>query len=318
MVKDLNVAFWNVHNLYDLEVSGKGAAGVELEERIQAIADTLNELFDGNGADLIGLAECNTEDILIRIKDKLRWEYSFLFEPCADPQWTGLSVLARVARVGYIQKEKDYSLSSGMMPRWFVVKCELQPGEGCIYFVVNHWPSRRGTNSEIDRMTVGGKLNSWLKNNASHECVIVVGDFNAEPFEKPMTEALKGIRYFGAKLHQGEGYFLYNACWRFLHEADFYENTRVSGYVSPHPITSLFPSGDEPVIFDQILVSWGALRVGPVLLKESSVKYHHDGRISASEGHHPVPKKWDRWKKTGASDHFPITAVFTYRLPPYS
>lgn len=73
---DLNVAFWNVQNLFEPGVATRGPqTQTELDEELDVLGDVVNSFFGGGGPDLLGLAEVNTEQILLDLVSRLNHPY---------------------------------------------------------------------------------------------------------------------------------------------------------------------------------------------------------------------------------------------------
>jgi predicted extracellular nuclease len=205
---DLRVAFWNVQNLFEPGIRKDGPRNEsELNAKLDVIARVLDGLFAGTGPDLIGLAEIHTERLLKLVEQRLGGRYLTLFEPCYAPGWTGLSVLARTDRFSRLVPVDAHRPWDTSMPRWLIARCKLREEHGgeSILLVVNHWRSRvTDTSSDAakERLATARALGDWLACSRLDTCAIVLGDFNAEPFEEPFGEAgLRGVRHFQPRLH---------------------------------------------------------------------------------------------------------------------
>lgn len=322
MNADLRVAFWNVQNLFKPGTHKKGPATEdELDAKLDVIAEGLNSLFDEAGPDLIGLAEIHTALILERLQRRLRGSYLPLFERCYDSNWTGLAVLARTDRFATLERLGAYRPYEMAMPRYLIARCCLDGVEEPIVLVVNHWRSRIVGDSvdaaapAKERLKTAKELGRWLATSVDDTCVIVVGDFNAEPFEEIFGDfGLPSVRHFSARLWRGPApSCLYNTAWRFLPEPDPWEVVEAggAGYQAHRPRTTF--NASPPVIFDQLLVSGRALSGGPITLRETSIAYPCQELISwqTSSGYRrPAPWIHDTNSKLGASDHFPVVARF--------
>jgi endonuclease/exonuclease/phosphatase family metal-dependent hydrolase len=202
----LRVAFWNVQNLFEPGVGNKRPRDEqELDAKLDVLATVLDGLFDGAGPDLLGLAEVQTDTILCRLERRLRGRYLCLFEPSPHRDWTGLSVLARIDRFANVARVDAHQPWPDSMPRYLIARCELQEGGEPIVFVVNHWRSRTGGDAAArERRTTARALGDWLAESTDDTCVIVIGDFNAEPFEAPFGDfGLRSVRHFSPELWRG-------------------------------------------------------------------------------------------------------------------
>ncbi|WP_437617457.1 endonuclease/exonuclease/phosphatase family protein [Sorangium sp. So ce1151] len=318
---DLRVAFWNVQNLFEPGTSKYAPKDEqELVAKLDVIARILDGLFAGAGPDLVGLAEIHTERILDLLMQRLRQRHLKLFEPCGHDRWTGLAVLARADRFTRLVCERAYRPWVTSMPRWMIARCQLgeDQGRASILLVVNHWRSRvsdaEGRAAE-ERLETARALRVTLARSRLDTCAIVLGDFNAEPFEEPFGEGgLRTVRHFDPRLWDEEApSCLYNTAWRFLAEPDWWETVEARGdaYRAPRPRTTF--NASPPVLFDQLLVSGRALRGGPISLRESSVAYAADDETASvtSRGYRrPLRWNYGEGSGSGASDHFPLVATF--------
>lgn len=165
-----------------------------------------------------------------------------------------------------------------------------------------------GSDDAADRKDSARWLGDLL--STTHlSCAVVMGDFNAEPYESPFNQTgLRAVRFFSTTLwSQATPAYLYNTAWRFLPEPDYWESASQPGYRVPRPRGSFDSS--PPVIFDQIMVSGRALRNGPITLVEDSVYYYTDPPAATQPN--LKPQRWDSNSFVGASDHLPLVAKFT-------
>jgi endonuclease/exonuclease/phosphatase family metal-dependent hydrolase len=346
---DLNVAFWNVQNLFEPGAVDRGPrSDAELSARLDVLTRVIGRLFGGNAPHLLGLAEIHTDRIFDMVRERLGAHYHAIWEESGSSLETGLGLLARKDMFTEIRAEGVQRPGMFKRPRCLLARCELQQAREPLLVAVNHWKSRRpvkGLSPEDDRVETARWLGERLATSTRATCAIVLGDFNAEPFERPFNErSLRSVRFFSSALWaRATPAYLYNTAWRFLAEPDYWEDFGVvkedaprsargadvdppleeywnevspgtSGkreYHLPRPQTS---HGDGmSVIFDQLLVSGHALRGGPVTLKERSVVYHCDADTSERKRTAKVvPRPWtyDGRVGVGASDHFPLTATF--------
>lgn len=144
--------------------------------------------------------------------------------------------------------------------------------------------------------------------------IVVMGDFNAEPFEPPFQAPhLGSTRLFSTALR---GTRLYNTAWKLFPEPDAIDDYRQKTFALSRPVTSFGHEKDgKRRILDHLLVGGGALRGGPLLLRERSVCYHWVAGVNATRTKKvikPLRFHYDPSTGTaaGASDHFPLLAEF--------
>ncbi|MCQ4314460.1 hypothetical protein EA797_04400 [Stutzerimonas zhaodongensis] len=95
----------------------------------------------------------------------------------------------------------------------FNIKATVEP----IYFFVAHWPSKL-SRPELGRDELGIALRDYIDEIFEEEGynakIIIIGDFNNEPFEEPIYDKLRATR--DRKLLLTKPFFLYNPFWRTL------------------------------------------------------------------------------------------------------
>jgi hypothetical protein len=324
-VTDLNVAFWNVENLFEPGAVDRGPRSeAELSAKLDVLARVIGRLFSGGAPHLLGLAEVHTERIFRLLRERLGGDHHALWEESGSSSATGLGLLARKDAFAGIEVEAVQRPGMFKRPRCLLARCELTSRREPLLVAVNHWKSRMptaGLSPEEDRVETAKWLGDRLATSMRATCAIVLGDFNAEPFERPFNErALRSVRFFSSALWSGATpAYLYNTAWRFLAEPDYWEDfgavkesePRASGAADDDSLESYWQAVDprkreyrlprprtshgkgSSVIFDQLLVSGHALRGGPVTLNERSVGYHCDEDTSERKrSADVVPRRW--------------------------
>ncbi|MCA9269188.1 MAG: endonuclease/exonuclease/phosphatase family protein, partial [Planctomycetales bacterium] len=292
----VRVAFWNVQNLFEPGVVPRGPQSLpEIAEKQRILAEVIDSFFEDAGPDLLGLAEIGTEAILGELLGRLRDDYVHVWERPGTAEQTGLGLAARRSLMVDMEVVSVQRPSVAARPRCMVVRCLTRLHPEPFLVVVNHWKSRMGSvlDQQRDRLETADWLGEYLANQSRETCVIVIGDFNAEPFEAPFGELrLRGKRTFSNALWaSGTPAYLYNTAWRFMSEPDAWEDARQANYVESRPKTTHGQSGVN--IFDHLLVSGRALRGGPLELRERSVNLHlHPRTLRQSAAGVLRPRPW--------------------------
>lgn len=317
---ELRIAFWNVQNLFEPGVVPRGPQSqAERDRKIQTIAAQVDHFFDGEGPHLLGIAEVGTDTILSAIQQALSGTYLSIWEPPGLSNQTGLGLLARTPPCSDLELIDVHRPTMGSRPRVVLARVTLVGVDEPFLLAVNHWKSRLqsgGVDDAADRMESSRWLGDLLAAEDRTTAALVMGDFNAEPFEPPFNElGLRGRRHFSSALwSQATPAYLYNTAWRAVTEPSLWEEASVSNYEEPRPKTS---HDDSPgVIYDQLLVSGRALKNGPIRLREGKVAYHWNAVLGYRTGTGVLrPHRWsytDPATFEGASDHFPLLATFAY------
>jgi endonuclease/exonuclease/phosphatase family metal-dependent hydrolase len=314
----LNVAFWNVQNLFEPGVVARGPQSPgELDEKLDVLSGVINAFFGGEGPDVLGLAEVSTKRIFLDLVRRLNHRFLHVWEDAGISDQTGLALLARESRFVDVTVLDTQRPSVAARPRSVIVRCELAGTPEPFLVVVNHWKSRLGTPAihNADRLQTADWLGDYLANKSSEQCVLVLGDFNAEPFEPPFGELrLRGRRTFnGALWSNATPAYLYNTAWKIVTEPESWEVACQPGYVESRPKTTHGDAGTN--VFDQLLVSGRALRNGPLTLREQTVDlFRNPKTLKQSATGVLRPRKWvyvSPNEHDGSSDHFPLLATFT-------
>jgi endonuclease/exonuclease/phosphatase family metal-dependent hydrolase len=314
MPDELSVAFWNVQNLFQPQVVSRGPGDQdELDTKLDVIAGEIDGFFGGDGADLIGLAEVNDRNVFDELAGRLGDVYLKLWEPAYRTDQTGLGVLARKSVFEDFTLLDVFRPTTAARPRSLVAACKVGGASAGFLFVVNHWKSRMGSAEigNLDRLETANWISDRLKNSPI-ECTMLIGDFNAEPYEEPFNGKLKGRRNFRGAFVSHDAYFLYNTAWKFLSEPVHWKDFDVAGYEEERPTASHDASTVN--LFDHLLVSKHALKNGTLTLREETVELLCNDVTARPNSHGQWrPKRWKYQspaEHVGSSDHFPLLAKF--------
>jgi len=326
----LRVAFWNVENLFEPGTHPPGPGGNpagrgpqtpdELDSKVARLAECINAFFSDKGPDLLGLAEVHSQRILQRLESNLGDRYGMIWEQAGSGGETGLAVLGRLSAVSGLTKVDVYRPSAMARPRSMIVRCKFANVSEPVLFVVNHWKSRMAKGvgpfaASRDREQTADWLGDWLSKSSRDTCVIVTGDFNAEPVERPFSEfRLRSTRHFStATWPRATPAYLYNTSWKFLTEPMTWGQQMAGGVVVQEDRPKrTHVSGNY--VWDQLMVSGRAMKNGPIVLLEDTVGYHRDHHNSEyNQNGILLPVRWKYQGPgacVGASDHYPLLAEF--------
>ncbi len=312
------------------------------DAKLQNLASIINLMHDGTGPDLLGLCEVenvNVVQALIAATGRTDLEVAHIDHPDIRGIDTCLVYSNKIFKKPktHAQKEKSEVWGHLVHLRYptrdiFQVRLELKSTGQELHVLVNHWPSRRRGRYESEpyRLTVAehcGRIVDEIVRypRAEFEAassgapsltdlnmrwdrnVLIMGDFNDEPWDRSMVNYLaagkdedfieqaltKTDRKLDAYI-KNRAYF-FNYMWSFAAEPD-----RGTHYFSSPDVANSMN------MLDQFIASRGLYYgLQGLKLDRSSVAIFSEGGIAT--GAKKRPKKFDRKTLKGFSDHLPIT-----------
>lgn len=312
------IAWWNVENLFDVKDAPLDRRPEELKRKIKAdlkdwtaevvdkkttnLASVISQMNEGQGPDILGVCEVENRFVLEQLTDKVNVpgrNYQVIHHDMSDK---------RGIDVAFIYDNNKYTVNANEFfhhtiikryPTRELVQTTLQTQKGNdLILVGNHWPSRSGGQygSEPYRILTGETLSYFmqriLEEKGKDAAVIVMGDFNDEPFNRSLSDYALSVRDRN-KVVNGNNPYLYNLMWPLLGQ-------RRASYVY----------GGRPIMLDQFMVSKGiAKKSGKYDLRENLVKLEiFDGMVS---GDYNIPVRFGQQNPNldGFSDHLPISFI---------
>jgi hypothetical protein len=177
----------------------------------------------------------------------------------------------------------------------FIIRDDNHP----FHLFISHWPSHLTPDSEPLRIKLGARLRSSIDEMAmaynGDARLIVMGDFNEEPFHESLENQLLATR--DRKLAMKSSSHLYNPFWRHLGESEPYSKDSLAKSFAG---TCFVAKGNTTrwKTVDQIIVSSAFLGSSPWHLNENLTKILYI-----------APRvKQDR-SEINIFDHFPIIAT---------
>ena len=315
---DHYIAWWNVENLFDVKDAPVDRRPEELKRKIKAdlknwtadvldkktsnLASVISQMNEGQGPDILGVCEVENRFVLELLKGKVNVpdrNYQVIHHDMSDK---------RGIDVAFIYDSHKYTVNSSEFfhhtiikryPTRELVQTTLQTQKGNdLILVGNHWPSRSGGQygSEPYRILTGETLSYFiqriLEEKGKDAAIIVMGDFNDEPFNRSLSEYALSVRDRD-KVLNGRNPYLYNLMWHLLGQ-------RKASYVY----------GARPIMLDQFMVSKGIVKkTGKYDLRENLVKLEiFDGMV---KGDYDTPIRFGQKNPNldGFSDHLPISFI---------
>lgn len=318
------VAWWNVENLFSVEgdparipwlaerlkADLKGWSGTILKTKLAQLAKVICSMNGGRGPDLLGVCEVENQSVLEELVAALRplgRAYKVVHHDTSDQRGIDVAFVYDSARL----TSKPREVFSHTVLRRTGTRDLLQAsfytktGKHRLVVIGNHWPSRTEGQYESEpyRILAGETLSYWMqrirevlktKPADPEPCVLVIGDFNDEPFNRSLTEyALSERTDRRVRSLQSENPYLFNLTWNLLSEG---------------AATHVYQN--QGAMLDQMLVNRGLLLdESPLQIDASSIEIvrfaeHLDRR--GAPRRFGLPSRKGSFDKTGFSDHFPV------------
>lgn len=318
-MSDIRVAWWNLENLFDeqdavrdprlaaaLRDELEGWTSAVRDRKLDQLASVIVALFDGAGPDLLGVCEAENEQVLQLLANRLTVpgrRYKVLNHRSPDARGIDTSFLYDSAVLDARDPAHQVILKRSATRDLFWAKFRWRADGSEFVALANHWPSRSEGQYESEpfRMLAGetaGYVLGLLTEADPNRPVLLMGDFNDEPFHRSMQEYLPGTRDREVVL-RARSPRVWNLMWPLL----------------PQPLPGTFKFETDWCLLDQFLVTRGLLQPkAAVRVVPESVAII---RPPAMIGRNGVPRRFGRpstkLDPDGFADHFPITVVLQTR-----
>lgn len=218
-IHSLSMIWWNV-SLSPPKTSNRTQAP---KEKMEHIARVINYLIE-KGYDLICLGEVSMEDMRILSELLYLSERKYSYVEGADQQGrlyfdTGIIYSSKLS----IQRQENgsycyhdtYNVTDRNKVKLFErYVFRFNQFEDIIVLYLSHWPSQL-RNSEINTTHIAINLKNQIREILSENSnVILMGDYNLEPYDKCIVELLGSSR--DKKQVKENTTLLYNPCWGLL------------------------------------------------------------------------------------------------------
>ncbi len=314
------IAWWNLENLFDVFESKerpewlqkklnnelKGWDETVLRAKTKQLASVICLMNDGNGSDLLGVCEVESKVVLEKLINEIELpdrNYSIVHSNTKDAR--GIDVAFIYDKKLFKKPAKRDVFSHVVLKRNatrdivqvnFKTKSTLKSD---LVIIGNHWPSKLGGDLESEpyRIIAAEILSYWIERIRSKfdkdVAIIVMGDFNDEPFNRSITDYALGQKDSSiVKSKRVQKPYLFNLMWSLQKDN--------SG-------THYF---DGWAMLDQILVNRpllrneGSLHLVPdsceIFKTQAMLKFEKPRRFGR-------PSKAKTFDLEGFSDHLPVS-----------
>ncbi len=314
MIDSLSLAFWNVENLFDIEeaerpekirrIIAKDIVGWDaplLEAKLRQLSKIICSINSGYGPDILGVCEIENRNVLIKLTEQIIQdggrEYAIAHADTTDNRGIDVAFLydPTIAVTSPDQIFQHWVVKRYATRELFQVNFNIHGRT--LVLIGNHWPSRTSGQYESEpyRMTAGETLSYWherIQNELGDDVgVIVIGDFNDEPFNRSITEYALSINDSRVVLAEKDPYLL-NLMWPILADG-----------VGSHIYNGRWN------MLDQIMVSRAVVNGKCGWCLEENAKI--EGIDIMSYANKPGPRRFgikpNERDISGFSDHYPIS-----------
>lgn len=349
----IKVASWNLQNLFDTVASDiatdleftpeNGWDDEALEKKLDNLAEILRRMHGGQGPDLLGICEVETKELLEELVARTGLaNLRVAHVDNADIRGIDTSLIYSADVFELAGEPVGHAIHLRFPTRdVFEVPLRVKANGAPLHVFVNHWPSRRAGQYESEPLRIavaehcGRLVQRVLKfsradylampdtpatlealNARFDTNVILMGDFNDEPYSRSVVEYLRASRDLDhveepikkasardlparqhtptVRAYLERDAYLFNCMWPTVGQSD-------TG--SLH-----FSQGVNTMnLLDQFMVSRG-LRLGRagLRMKLDSVRVFRAPPMATRGKQRPIP--FDKATKKGYADHFPIEA----------
>ncbi len=350
----IRTAWWNLENLFDtvddpisadLEFTAEnGWTDEAYAAKKQNLAAALNELFDGEGPELLGVAEVEGDHVFEELIAAMGNPHlKVVKDPSGTSDLRGIDVsLAYDNRKLKVVERQSYIVHFRYPTRdVFEVVFEVKESGEQLVVIASHWPSRRQGREHSEPLRIGVAENiSYLVRNRvrvnpqKYEAlrekgdldtvkkrwetpILLFGDFNDEPFDAAVVDHLQASSELDRVIGKTNDIDKFEKQTADYTGGDIFLYNASWKFLAPQDVGTFFiastASGEvfpnRYQVLDQMVASRGLLKATGLRLDLDSVAIHRTLTVATPAGR---PRAFDRKKLKGTSDHLPVTAMLNY------
>jgi predicted extracellular nuclease len=312
------ITWWNLENLFDSENAPRtdklrrvlkkeleGWTDEILEKKIYQLVKMLRTINGFNGPDILGVCEVENESVLNKFRDALQQAldrgYKIIHADTQDERGIDVAFLYDKDKFAVDPQKVFFHVIVKRYATRDIVQATFRSKISNTEFVLvgNHWPSRSGgqLESEPYRMMAGETLSYFSQRiqdvHGDDIPILVMGDFNDEPFNRSITEYAKSTVSADRVLNARSVPWLYNLMWEAIGSR-----------------AGTFYYSDEFNVLDQFMVSKGMLiDIAKLNVQQGSIRIEVFPEMSKNGTPWKFGRPGEGLDLNGYSDHFPISLV---------
>ncbi len=316
------IAWWNVENLFDINNASErpeylqkkldkeleGWDETVLNKKLTQLAKIIKQMNNNQGPDILGVCEIENRNVLVKLVkhlSELHRTYDIVHADTKDGRGIDVAFIYDNEKFRAKEKFSHHVLKRTATRDIFQVTFETAPQavqtastqqSNELILIGNHWPSRMGGEykSEPYRILAAETLAYWheriVEIKGEGVNIIVMGDFNDEPYNRSIREYALSWRYKNKVVNARKPKF-HNLMWDVMgRKASFY-------------------FGGQPNLLDQVWVSKGFYMELSKFEIDDNVEIFMPPEMISSGYPDPVPFKRPSHKEytpEGYSDHYPV------------
>lgn len=318
----INIAWWNLENLFDTYDSSSRPAWLQsklnselqgwdqavLDKKLSNLAGIIRKINNNKGPDILGVCEVENQTVLVQLLGKIDLtasrEYKIAHHDMNDQRGIDIAFIYDANKFTFGGLFSHVVTQRNATRDLLQANFTTKKGNPLI-LIGNHWHSRISGEMETEpyRIIAAETLSYWMERimeiRGDDTPVLVMGDFNDEPFSRSVADYALST-HSKPKVMNSRNIRLLNLMYPLMgrgYGTFFYQNF--------------------PFIFDQFMVPKSMIKsnamIRPVKLKNNTflTEIVMIQEMMANSGY-PKPKPFGRPSKssydsTGYSDHFPIS-----------
>jgi hypothetical protein len=289
----LPFAWWNT------KIAPPSTSSTSTETDRNAAINVIQTLIQQQGCLVVALAEVRRQSVLTWIPPDVRKNWEVVEDTSGDLHDFDLAILFDQSRLVLMDHQwvrnyyKRHAVRAGLIATF-----GFTDDSGWLIVAAAHWRSDKGIadDSKARRMRAAAALHQAivdrLRTLGSATPVLILGDFNAEPFDEPFKANLPTARSRDEvqrhRPREESDLLFYNAAWRWLGECYPWDcGERQSTLAGTYRLAGNRP--DRWRTFDQVIVSPSLLGEASWSLDERFLGVFHDACVFDDEQGRPRP-----------------------------
>ncbi len=295
VLKEYDVSWWNVENLFNTEDYGqreerltrklvgelKGWNNKVLSKKISNLSEIISKLNSNRGPDILGMCEIEDDNVMQKLADSIDGGRNYEIAHWQMGDGRGIDV-------GFIYDSDLFDVEK-IFSHWLIkrnttrdiLQVNFMTKKGNRLVIIgNHWPARISGKYDTEpfRIIAGEALayhNQRIMDiHGDKVAILAMGDFNDAPFDRAITEYALGSSSRNS-VARSRSPKLFNPMWNLVADGQY---------------THAY--GSEYSILDQFMASKGLLQKnGELVIKDDSVIIGKFNRQKAKEVWQAVKEK---------------------------